>query len=139
MGFIRKLPHDLVEAFKATLEEAVLADFLLHVVDCSNPVLEHMHTTMDVLEELGEKRILTVFNKIDAFVDDNAFMLPRLRSQYPDSYFISAKSGEGVDSLLKEMERILEEELIEKTFRIPMERYDQRHCSIDESYFIRRI
>lgn len=127
VGFIRKLPHDLVEAFKATLEEAVLADFLLHVVDCSNPdALEHMHATMDVLEELGaeKKRILTVFNKIDMFTDDTAYMLPRLRSQYPDSYFISAKSGEGVDSLLKEMETILEEELIEKVLRIPMERYE---------------
>lgn len=127
VGFIRKLPHDLVEAFKATLEEAVLADFLLHVVDCSNPdALEHMHTTMEVLEELGaeKKRILMVFNKIDMFTDETAYLLPRLRGQYPDSYFISAKSGEGVDSLLKEMETILEEELTEKVYRIPMERYD---------------
>ena len=68
VGFVRKLPHRFVEALKATLEESVLSDFLIHVVDVSNPdALEHTRTTLSVLKELGadEKRILTVFNKID--------------------------------------------------------------------------
>src|ERR1035437_3300298 len=69
VGFIRRLPHGLVEAFKATLEEVVVADFLIHVLDVTNPNFEHHHaTTLSVLGELGaaDKTIVTVFNKIDA-------------------------------------------------------------------------
>ena len=65
VGFIRKLPHRLVDAFRATLEETVVADLLLHVVDLSNPNFENqMETTLEVLGELGaeEKKIITVFN-----------------------------------------------------------------------------
>ena len=72
VGFIRKLPHRLVDAFKATLEEALVADLLLHIVDLSNPEFaEQMETTIEVLEELGgaDKEILTVYNKVDQ-VDD---------------------------------------------------------------------
>ena len=72
VGFIRKLPHRLVDAFKATLEEALVADLLLHIVDLSNPEFaEQMETTIEVLKELGgaDKEILTVYNKVDQ-VDD---------------------------------------------------------------------
>src|SRR5471032_3342958 len=68
VGFIRRLPHGLVEAFKATLEEVVVADFLIHVVDVTNPNFEQHHaTTLSVLEELGagDQTIVTVFNKVD--------------------------------------------------------------------------
>lgn len=68
VGFVRQLPHGLVEAFKATLEEAVLADFLIHVVDASSPEAEeHRKTTLEVLDELGAgcSRMITVYNKID--------------------------------------------------------------------------
>ena len=68
VGFIRKLPHRLVDAFRATLEETVVADLLLHVVDLSNPDFENqMTTTAEVLAELGadQKRMITVYNKID--------------------------------------------------------------------------
>ena len=67
-GFVRKLPHKLVDAFKATLEEAVLSEFLIHVLDGSNPEVQEFHdTTLTVLEELGihDKPMLTVFNKTD--------------------------------------------------------------------------
>ena len=72
VGFVRKLPHKLVESFKATLEEAVLSDFLIHVVDASHPEAEKFYeTTLEVLKELGaeDKRIITVFNKIDLVKD----------------------------------------------------------------------
>ena len=125
VGFIRKLPHDLVEAFKATLEEAVLADFLIHVIDASNEdAEEHIIATNTVLSELGadKKRTLTIFNKIDK-VEDQRF-LTRLRSLIPDSHFISVKDTSGIDKLVKDMEYILEEDLDQTELEIPAERYD---------------
>ena len=125
VGFIRKLPHDLVEAFKATLEEAVLADFLVHVVDgSSEDVEDHIRTTNEVLAELGadKKRTLTVFNKVDKLEDH--IQRTRLRSLVPDCIFISVKTGEGIDNLRKEMEDILEEDLACTELNIPLERYD---------------
>ena len=101
VGFVRKLPHRLVEAFNATLEESVLADFLIHVLDASQPeVLEFYHTTRRVLAELGaeEKPALIVFNKIDK-VEDSA-VLANLRRHFPDALFISTLSGEGIPALI---------------------------------------
>ena len=125
VGFIRKLPHDLVEAFKATLEEAVLADFLIHVVDgSSEDVEEHIRTTNEVLKELGadKKRTLTIFNKVDKL--DSHIQKTRLRSLVPDCIFVSVKTGEGIDILRKEMEDILDEDLACTELDIPLERYD---------------
>src|SRR5690606_6935124 len=73
VGFVRNLPHRLVEAFKATLEEAVVADFLIHVLDASSPqVFEFYRTTLDVLEELeaADKPTIVVLNKVDLVADD---------------------------------------------------------------------
>ena len=102
VGFVRKLPHRLVEAFKATLEEALMADFLVHVLDASQPEVFTFHkTTMDVLAELGagDKRILTVFNKIDLLGGDDT--TPNLlRRHFPDALFISTRTGQGLDALL---------------------------------------
>ncbi len=101
VGFIRKLPHTLVDSFKSTLEEAVLADILIHVVDISDPYFEdHQATTLAVLAELGakDKNILTVFNKID--VQDDILVRRRLESLHPESVFISAKNGDGLEKLL---------------------------------------
>ncbi|MDR2862925.1 MAG: GTPase HflX [Puniceicoccales bacterium] len=101
VGFVRRLPHRLVEAFKATLEEMVRVDFLIHVVDLSSPEYEvHWETTHKVLEEIGagEKPVLTVFNKVDACVDEAAKF--EARARHPEAQFISARTGEGVDSLL---------------------------------------
>lgn len=125
VGFIRKLPHDLVEAFKATLEEAVLADFLIHVIDASNEdAEEHIIATNTVLAELGadKKRTLTIFNKTDKVEDQR--VLTKLRSLIPDSHFISVKDTSGIDKLVKDMEDILEEDLDQTELQIPAERYD---------------
>lgn len=96
VGFIDKLPHDLVEAFKSTLEEAVYADLLLHVVDASSPRLnEHMEVVDKVLYSLGANQpIITVYNKIDLV--EGEWTLP-LRSP---SVYISAEKAEGLEVLL---------------------------------------
>jgi GTP-binding protein HflX len=104
VGFVRKLPHHLVEAFNATLEEAVLSDFLIHLLDASQPkVLDFHKTTLDVLRDLGadEKRTLVAFNKIDR-VEDPA-TLASLRRAFPEAEFISVHTGQGIDSLLQRM------------------------------------
>ncbi|MBR7130981.1 MAG: GTPase HflX [Lentisphaeria bacterium] len=109
VGFVRKLPHQLVEAFKSTLEEAVLADILLLVLDVSSDDIDNeWETTIGVLKELGadEKKIVVVFNKIDR-IDREAetLKLARLRGLFPGAIFVSAQSGEG----LPELRRVLSE------------------------------
>ena len=100
VGFIRKLPHHLIEAFKSTLDEAVLADVLVHVIDSSNP---EMHTQMKVVDELIQtlgcraKRIIAVFNKCDVAPP----LSPRPEGNYTDFVSVSAKSGEGMDELIE--------------------------------------
>lgn len=111
VGFIRKLPHHLIEAFKSTLEEAKYSDIILHVVDCSNPQMDmQMHVVYETLRdlEIGDKVIVTVFNKIDRKTDEE---LPRdLRSDY--QVRISAKTGEGLDALTDTLEQILRSQKI---------------------------
>ncbi len=105
VGFVRKLPHRFVEAFKSTLEEAVVSDFLLHVVDSSSPdAAEHIKTTTSVLRELGadSKKIIVVMNKIDALSDDVSARA--LEIEFPDAVWVSAKTGEGLGGLLAKME-----------------------------------
>lgn len=108
VGFIRKLPHRLVEAFKATLEEVVQAELLLHVVDLSHPQAdEHILAVNNVLEEIGAagKPTLMVFNKLDRFTNGE---LPRhLVDQFPNAVGISAKGGQGIDALLAELGSLL--------------------------------
>lgn len=108
VGFIRKLPHKLVEAFKATLEEVVEADLLLHVVDISHPKLDEQIVAVDtVLEEIGAKGkpTLMVFNKIDRFDDD--IVLNRYREIFPQSVGVSARTGAGFPELLEELGAML--------------------------------
>lgn len=117
VGFIRKLPHHLIEAFKSTLEEAKYSDIILHVVDCSNPQMDmQMHVVYETLRELevSGKTIITVFNKIDQKTDEE---LPRdLQSDY--QVRISAKTGDGMETLLETLEQILRNQKIylEKLF-----------------------
>ncbi|HPC60474.1 MAG TPA: GTPase HflX [Verrucomicrobiota bacterium] len=105
VGFIRKLPHGLVEAFKATLEEVVQADLLLHVVDVSHPQVDQQIRSVDaVLEEIGAdgKPTLMVFNKVDQ-LNGNQATLTRFLEQYPNSVAISATTGEGIPALLAQL------------------------------------
>jgi GTP-binding protein HflX len=105
VGFIRKLPHGLVEAFKATLEEVVQADLLLHVVDVSHPQADSQIQAVDaVLKEIGAegKPTIMVFNKTDR-LNGNPESLTRLLERHPRGVAISAANGEGLPSLLAEL------------------------------------
>ena len=107
VGFIRKLPHHLIRAFRSTLEEAKYADIILHVVDCSNPDLDmQMHTVYETLRklEIGDKQIVTAFNKIDRLEGEQ--VLKDLRADR--TVRISARSGEGVEEMFRRVERIAE-------------------------------
>ena len=124
VGFIRRLPHNLVEAFKATLEEVIVADFLIHVIDVTNPNFEHHHaTTLSVLGELGaaDKTMVTVFNKIDAA---NPAMLQRARRLAPDALFVSAHTREGLDTLEARCLELIAEAHGATELFVPHSRYD---------------
>ena len=126
VGFIRKLPHHLIEAFKSTLEEAKYSDIILHVVDCSNPQMDmQMHVVKETLEELEivDKTIVTVFNKVDRFRELEAgqnsgvMQIPRdFSSDY--QVRISARTGEGLEELQKVLQAIIRSRriLLEKVF-----------------------
>ncbi len=104
VGFIRKLPHDLVDAFKATLEEVIEADLLLHVVDISLPqAQEQIDAVNVVLDELdvADKPMLMVFNKIDRVTAPG--LAKRFTDQYPNSIVVSARTGEGFDAFMSEL------------------------------------
>ena len=125
VGFIRKLPHQLVESFNATLEEAVLADFLVHLLDASHPrVLEFYGTTMKVLDELGAdaKKTLTVFNKIDRVQDP--MIRAMLKNAHPEALFISVHSGEGLDVLVDRLGELVGAGTREVRLLIPHDRTD---------------
>ena len=125
VGFVRKLPHSLIEAFKSTLEEAVLADFLILVLDCSSADVEsHWQTTLSVLGELGaqEKPILTVFNKSDRQKD--GLIRTHLRALAPDGVFISCRTGEGLDTLRETLTAFLKKRTRIDDLQIPPDRPD---------------
>ena len=125
VGFVRNLPHRLVEAFKATLEEAVLADFLIHVLDASAIEIERFHdTTLEVLHELGaeEKQVVTVLNKIDLVTDPDA--LAALDRRFPGALHLSAVTGLGLDALLESCTAVLADRVRRKDYRIPQQRAD---------------
>ncbi|HWD92301.1 MAG TPA: GTPase HflX [Verrucomicrobiae bacterium] len=105
VGFIRKLPHGLVEAFKATLEEVVQADLLVHVVDVSHPQAREQIESVDaVLKEIGAegKPTVMVFNKVD-LLKSSRETLSRFLERYPQGVAISAESGDGIPVLLEEL------------------------------------
>jgi GTPase len=125
VGFVRNLPHRLVEAFKSTLEEAVLADFLIHVLDATAIEIERYHdTTLEVLADLGagEKRTITVLNKIDRVTEPEA--LAALRQKYPDALHVSAAQGHGINALLKACSGVLADRVRRRHYRIPQARAD---------------
>lgn len=120
VGFIRKLPHTVIESFKATLEEVQLADLLIHVVDLSHPQYhEQMAAVDETIDELGAhgKQTMVVFNKIDR-VDPEI-----VRSQlhhHPGSVAISARTGEGMESFFEELEVRLGAWRLRGSYRIPV-------------------
>ncbi len=125
VGFIRKLPHQLVESFNATLEEAVMADFLVHLLDASHPrVLEFHGTTMKVLEDLGTdtKKTITVFNKIDRVTDPLTKAM--LRNNHPEALFVSVHTGEGLDLLVEQLGLLVGNDTGEVLLHLPHERSD---------------
>lgn len=106
VGFIRKLPHGLVEAFKATLEEVVQADLLLHVVDASHPQAdEQIQAVNSVLDEIGAtgKPTLMVLNKMDKVAQNGIGMGDRLLHRFPNAVAVSALTGEGLAALMSEL------------------------------------
>ena len=119
VGFIRNLPHDLVEAFKSTLEEVVLADFILLVIDASNEEYqEHIKATKGILNDLGanEKPCLLIFNKIDLVEN-----LEPLKNEFKDACFISVKQGIGTERLLEKIKNIVSIEKKQVTVKLPAE------------------
>jgi GTP-binding protein HflX len=119
VGFIRKLPHHLIEAFKSTLEEARYADLLLHVADVSNPHMdEQMYTVYETLKSLGvtDKPVITIFNKQDK-VEGDQESIRDFRADY--TVRMSAKTGEGIPELLKTIEAVQRERKILIEFLYP--------------------
>jgi GTPase len=124
VGFIRKLPHLLVAAFKSTLEEAVQADILIHLVDASHPLAEEQAaTTFEVLKELGakEKPVIMVLNKADKIEDQSK--ITRMRILYPKTVVISALQKTGLDDLQRAMIEELKKQRKVVQLRIPQSDY----------------
>ncbi len=120
VGFINKIPHHVIAAFRATLEEVVEADVLLHVVDISHPGMERqMETVLGLLAELGvtEKPMITVFNKMDKV--KNGELVARLRLKIPDSVFISALTGAGIDDLINLLSVTVPVSRLRETYMVP--------------------
>ncbi|MCP5504880.1 MAG: GTPase HflX [Chlamydiales bacterium] len=124
VGFIRKIPHTLVAAFKSTLEEAVYTDILLHLIDVNHPLAEeHAESTYEVLKELSpeDKPIITVLNKVDAL--ENKTLIARFKLKYPRVVPISALNREGFDELLKMMMEVIKDLRKVVKLRIPQKEY----------------
>ncbi len=123
IGFIKDLPHTLVESFHSTLMEVLEADLLLHVVDVSHPfVFDQISAVEEVLEELGavDKDILMVFNKIDKVQGVHfKFLKKKLQNDYPQAIFISAKEKENIEELYSRINFFLSSRKAISTLRIP--------------------
>ena len=120
MGFLRKLPHTLIESFKATLEEVREADLLIHIADLSHPrVDEQMEAVDTVIKELDAfgKQTLIVFNKIDNL--PNRELVDSYLKRFVGSVAISARTGEGVNNLVQALENALASWRLRSRFRIP--------------------
>ncbi len=121
VGFIRKLPHGLVESFKATLEEVAEADLLLHVIDAAHPQVEQQIEAVEmVLEEIGaaQKPTIMVFNKIDQ--DEGRLRARSLIRKAANSAVLSARSGEGIDRLLATLADALQHRNVAVELRVPL-------------------
>jgi GTPase len=121
VGFIRKLPHGLIESFKSTLDEVRESDVLLHVVDASHPKFEdHIEVVNQTLAELkaNEKPVLMVFNKMDVLEERG--VIAALRERYDHAVFVSALRGIGLARLKEKLLRVIEEDYVERTALLPI-------------------
>lgn len=123
VGFIRKLPHGLIESFKSTLDEVRDADVLLHVVDSTGTLIEDAIAVVeDTLTELGieKPKAVLAFNKLDAVDPEKVIELKR---SYPEALFISAHRGIGLAALKNRLEEMIEEEYVSFEYTLPMSQY----------------
>ncbi len=124
VGFVRNLPHQLVEAFRSTLEEVADADVIVHVVDGSHPdPSAQLQTVRDVMGDVGAREIpeIVVFNKADLLDDDERLVL---RGLVPGAHFVSSRSGEGIDDLRAAVEGTLPMPAVEVRALVPYDRGD---------------
>lgn len=124
VGFIRKLPHHLVESFKSTLDEIREADLLLHVVDVSSPVKEDYIKTVKVtLKELGaeKKPVILIFNKVDLLPSSEE--LSQVSRQYPDAVLVSALRGIGLENIFDEIKKKVERNYLYRKIVVPINCY----------------
>ncbi len=122
VGFLKQLPHHLIESFKATLEEVAQADLLLHVVDLSHPLYEQqMEAVKQVLEELNAwgKQMIIVFNKVDAVTAPA--LVDHVLLKYPNSVAISAMTGQGMNTLLSEIEEQVKSWRLRVKLQLPLD------------------
>jgi GTP-binding protein HflX len=141
VGFIRDLPHHLVASFRATLEEAIHADLLLHLVDASRPQAdEQVAAVNDVLDEIGaaDKPTLLLLNKADAIVDQS--LLTILRKHHPDALLISAKTGAGLERLRDAVDEQMQGDRRRLTLSLPAQngkalRFLERFADILDQQF----
>jgi GTP-binding protein HflX len=143
VGFIHKLPHGLVASFKSTLDEALEASLLLHVVDVSDPAFERqMQVTSDVLGEIGAGQVprLLVLNKIDRCGEDEATTCARVAQRWPEAMVISARRPEDVADLRRALIAFFDRQLVEEELRVPYDRQELRgqifaHCQVLEERY----
>ncbi|MGX1585423.1 GTPase HflX [Microbacterium sp. NPDC055502] len=124
VGFVRNLPHQLVEAFRSTLEEVGDADVVLHVVDGSHPdPAGQLQTVRDVMGDVGVRNLpeIVVFNKADLIPEDERLVL---RGLEPHAHFVSSRSGEGIDELRSAIEAALPQPAVEIRAVVPYDRGD---------------
>ncbi|WP_285664174.1 GTPase HflX [Actinorhabdospora filicis] len=124
VGFVRHLPHQLVEAFRSTLEEVTESDLVVHVIDGSHPdPASQVRAVREVLTEIGADALpeILVINKMDAITPDREI---ELRADYPDAVFVSAHTGAGIDKLRLVVEQALPQPAVEMTVCVPYVRGD---------------
>ncbi|MGM1028659.1 MAG: GTPase HflX [Actinomycetota bacterium] len=124
VGFVRNLPHQLVEAFRSTFEEVAESDVIVHVVDASHPdPAAQIATVRDVLGETGARSIpeIVVFNKADLVGDDERLVL---RGLQPDAIFASARTGDAIDAILAAIAELLPRPEVEVSLLVPFDRGD---------------
>ncbi len=133
VGFIRKLPHDLIESFKSTLDEVRESDYMLHVVDASSSTIEEyidvVDQTLDDLGTRGNKKLL-VFNKIDLLPPE---ALKELKQIYPDAIYLSAARAIGIGKLKDHLEKLIEENYVNFEYKIPLSQYKAAAFLHDEA------